>query len=81
MRGLLANQAVATFGSIRMERKPSKTFSSIKQGLDEALEFSEGRAGKIWAVHFGTQKQLDNDFEHRKVDVYNTKRSLSTSHK
>ena len=35
-----AKLAAVILGDIRMKTKPSKAFASIKQGLDEALEFA-----------------------------------------
>lgn len=43
-RAHLAKQAAVTLEDMRMETKPNKAFVSIRQGLNEALEFSKGNA-------------------------------------
>ncbi|MDF3013839.1 MAG: hypothetical protein K0Q78_2043 [Cellvibrio sp.] len=37
-----------------METKPNKTYTSIKQGLDEALKFSEGNVEDAAIHEFAT---------------------------
>ncbi|UUA70894.1 hypothetical protein [Cellvibrio sp. QJXJ] len=58
-----------------METKPNKAFSSIKQGLEEALKFSEGKAGKV-NIHklltADTQQQLEESFFHKKNNKENS---------
>ena len=55
-----------------MDAKPSKAFSSIKQGLSEALEFavvSESNASIRKSARDETTELIRTDLEHKKGSV------------